>query len=66
MLRDYSIISETDSEIMGGMDDGLGWKNEYAMGWCVVLAKGYTVCTPDGARHGRTRIGAFHSKPLAK
>jgi hypothetical protein len=47
------------------VDDGLEWKDEYAMGWYVLLAKGYTVCTPDGARHGRTRIGAFHFKPLA-
>jgi hypothetical protein len=45
--------------------DGVEWKDEYTMGWHVVLAKGCTVCTPDGARHGRTRIGAFRSTPLA-
>ena len=52
-------------EISVKVDDGLEWKDEYAMGWRVLLAKGCTVCTPDGARHGRARIGAFRSKPLA-
>jgi hypothetical protein len=37
---------------MGEMDDGLEWKDEYAMIRRVLLAKGCTVCTPDGARHG--------------
>jgi damage-control phosphatase, subfamily I len=43
----------------------LGWKDEYAMGWRVVLTEDNTVCMSEGARHGRTRIGAFHSKPLS-
>jgi hypothetical protein len=47
-------------EISVRVDGGVGWKDEYAMGWCGLLAKGCTICTPDGARHGRTRIGAFH------
>jgi hypothetical protein len=45
------------------VDGGVEWKDEYAMGWCGLLAKGCTVCTPDGARHSRTRIGAFHPTP---
>jgi hypothetical protein len=50
-------------EILVRVDGGVGWKDEYAMGWCGLLAKGCTECTPDGARHTRTRIGAFHSTP---
>jgi hypothetical protein len=34
------------------VDDGLERKDEYAMGCRFLLAKGCTVCTPDGARHG--------------
>jgi hypothetical protein len=39
-------------EISVKVDDGLEWKDEYAMIRRVLLAKGCTVCTPDGARHG--------------
>jgi hypothetical protein len=51
---------------VGEVDDDLEWKDEYAMAWYVLLVKGCTICTPDGARHGRTRIGAFPSKLLAE
>jgi hypothetical protein len=53
-------------EISVRVDGGVGWKDEYAMGWCGLLAKGCTECTPDGASHGRTRIGAFHSTPTSE
>jgi hypothetical protein len=47
------------------MDDGVEWKDEYAMDWRDLPAKGCTECTPDSARHGRTRIGAFRFTPSA-
>jgi hypothetical protein len=64
ILRDYSIISETDSEIMGEIDDGLKWKDGYTMYWRVVLTGDYTSCMSEGTRRGRARIYAFCSTTL--
>ncbi len=47
----------------GEVDDGLEWKDEYAMDCRGSLTGDYTVCMSEGTRRGRTRRGAFPNKP---